>query len=60
MAMVRKRAMMPPDMSIEIHTAIICVAEAKAISRIAGAMYARYSSRVPPVMRPAPRVSPKT
>jgi hypothetical protein len=47
-------------MSIEIHTAIICVAEAAAISKIAGVMYARYSSRVPPVMRPAPRVSPKT
>jgi hypothetical protein len=27
---------MPSDMSIEIHTAIICVAEAAAISKIAG------------------------
>jgi hypothetical protein len=34
MAMVRNRAMMPSDMSIEIHTAIICVAEAAAISKI--------------------------
>ena len=38
MAMVRKRAMMPSVMSIEIHTAIICVAEAAAISKIAGVM----------------------